>query len=289
MSSLLNFPRLSSASTPPDPSLRHTPVRFTNPLSPKQSRSLTYILGEPWLADDTVHDTDNDTSNDNDHLKLEFIDLPNMAEKGFAAKIRNVLTPEECAHLIANTEAITYETATVTTFGNKQVLDNGYRNSGRCVIDSSATADEVFRRIQHLIPQPNHVKSLGGDHERWALTGINNRLRFLKYSPGGFFKKHRDGAYSEPGLPYTSRNESKLTMMLYLNGGTSDSATFEGGGTSFHGKNGKRGNGGEVVTMQPETGMVLLFEHPLVHSGDELVSGVKYAVRSDVMYKREPE
>jgi prolyl 4-hydroxylase len=33
----------------------------------------------------------------------------------------------------------------------------------------------------------------------------------------------------------------------------------------------------------PEAGMVLLFEHRLMHEGSLLEAGVKYAIRTDVM------
>jgi hypothetical protein len=91
--------------------------------------------------------------------------------------------------------------------------------------------------------------------------------------------------------------------MLYLND------SFEGDRTSFYNKVGATvgatvGAGRtadndmvidkeackiiDKITIQPEAGMVLVFEHPLVHSGDELLSGTKYAIRSDIMYKRNP-
>jgi hypothetical protein len=67
-------------------------------------------------------------------------------------------------------------------------------------------------------------------------------------------------------------------MMLYLNSGGAD---FQGGGTSFFNARGER------FATAPRAGSVLLFEHFLEHQGDELLGGVKYAIRSDVMYKRD--
>jgi hypothetical protein len=40
------------------------------------------------------------------------------------------------------------------------------------------------------------------------------------------------------------------------------------------------------VEVVPRTGMALLFQHALVHEGCVVTHGVKYALRSDVMYRR---
>jgi hypothetical protein len=37
--------------------------------------------------------------------------------------------------------------------------------------------------------------------------------------------------------------------------------------------------------IEPHAGMALLFQHRLLHEGSEVTSGVKYVVRSDVMYR----
>ena len=35
----------------------------------------------------------------------------------------------------------------------------------------------------------------GGSGRKYAVQGINERLRFLKYDPGEFFASHYDGHY----------------------------------------------------------------------------------------------
>ena len=63
--------------------------------------------------------------------------------------------------------------------------------------------------------------------------------------------------------------------MLYLNGG------FEGGNTRFI------GGGGVEHEVSPKPGSVLVFTHDILHDGERLASGVKYIMRSDVMYTEE--
>lgn len=42
------------------------------------------------------------------------------------------------------------------------------------------------------------------------------------------------------------------------------------------------------IDVDPKAGRVLIFQHRrLLHSGDEVQSGVKYTVRSDLMYEYE--
>jgi predicted 2-oxoglutarate/Fe(II)-dependent dioxygenase YbiX len=37
--------------------------------------------------------------------------------------------------------------------------------------------------------------------------------------------------------------------------------------------------------VRPQAGALLLFRHRLMHRGDPVTAGVKYAIRSDVMYR----
>ena len=64
------------------------------------------------------------------------------------------------------------------------------RNSDRCIIDSKVVSKVLWERIKPFMPEnlyPEH-KSLG----------INERLRFLRYDKGMYFKPHYDGAYYVP-------------------------------------------------------------------------------------------
>ena len=39
--------------------------------------------------------------------------------------------------------------------------------------------------------------------------------------------------------------------------------------------------------LTPETGLGLLFQHPIIHEGAEVKAGIKYVVRTDLMYRTE--
>ena len=131
---------------------------------------------------------------------------------------------------------------------------------GYIIKDSVDKAECLWNKIKDTIP--SNFKGL-------EVVGLNERLRFLRYDPGEYFKPHRDGSF----VRADNSEKSLITIQLYLSEG------FEGGETTFFGPN------NEKVSVVPKTGMVLVFEHPLLHEGSLLKSGRKYSMRTDVMYK----
>ena len=99
------------------------------------------------------------------------------------------------------------------------------------------------------------------------VVGANERFRCYRYKRGMRFAMHSDGAFYR-----SEREQSWYTLMVYLN------EEFEGGNTTFFVE--------PEVSIRPRTGMALLFQHPIVHEGSEVTSGVKYVVRTDLMYRR---
>lgn len=168
--------------------------------------------------------------------------------------IKNVLTADECQAYIALTEQAGYEDAPITTAAGF-VMRPDIRNNRRVIIDDFEIAKNLWQRVQAYIPPV-----LEG---RQAL-GLNERFRFYRYDVGQYFAPHYDGSFRRD-----NGEESLLTFMIYLND------DFEGGETRF----------GET-SIQPETGMALIFAHPLLHEGCAVMKGRKYALRSDVMYGR---
>ncbi|GAB1522360.1 hypothetical protein RhiTH_005474 [Rhizoctonia solani] len=111
------------------------------------------------------------------------------------------------------------------------------------------------------------------------MIGFNERLRFLKYSPGQYFRKHCDGNYHDPG----SGRISYYTLQLYLN----DVSPDQGGSTRFWGSPCSSGEHAPYVDVQPKLGRALVFEQAgLLHSGQDVFSGgEKYTIRAELMYE----
>lgn len=168
--------------------------------------------------------------------------------------VSEVMSPQECQEMIARIEPLGFEAAPITTPAGF-VMRPDIRNNERVMFDDVALAAELFGRIRAAVPE-----RLCGRRP----VGVNERFRCYRYTPGQRFAPHYDGAFQR------SRSEcSELTFMVYLNDG------FTGGQTSFLEFD---------VEVAPRPGMALLFQHRLLHEGCRVISGVKYVLRSDVMY-----
>jgi predicted 2-oxoglutarate/Fe(II)-dependent dioxygenase YbiX len=168
-----------------------------------------------------------------------------------------VLSSDECAALVAYTEGKGYTDAPITTsFGF--VMAPEVRNNTRVIDDDEARAAALWERLSPIIP-----RSRGA----WTAVGLNERFRFYRYEVGQRFAWHRDGPFERH-----SGDRSQLTLMIYLN------EDFEGGATEF--------DLFKPLAVRPQTGMALLFHHPVRHQGAPVRSGIKYVLRTDVMYRR---
>jgi hypothetical protein len=62
-----------------------------------------------------------------------------------------------------------------------------------------------------------------------------------------------------------------------------DDGLLRGGATTFHSRDHTR-----RLDVDPKAGRVLIFQQPrLLHSGDDVISGTKYTMRSDLMFEFE--
>lgn len=99
---------------------------------------------------------------------------------------------------------------------------------------------------------------------------------------------HNDGVYETPD----GKQRSFYTLHLYLNDSAQEfekegvphgKGLLRGGATRFHSYDETKG-----LDVDPKMGRVLIFQHKnLLHSGDDVVSGIKYTMRSDLMYERD--
>ncbi|WAQ99481.1 hypothetical protein MAR_023854 [Mya arenaria] len=180
----------------------------------------------------------------------EDVNLPNDFKEKLAFVLYNVLTKEECEDYIKRTEKMGYEDALVNVGGGRQKKMTDVRNNTRCIWDTTEEADRIWQRIKEHVPK---------EFQKRKVLGLNERLRFLKYKPGEYFKPHQDGSY------FRENGEKSFG--------------FQGGSTTFMNFNLK--NPVEVV---PKTGSILVFQHDIMHEGSLLKKGKKYTMRTDVMY-----
>ncbi|MFN8393761.1 MAG: 2OG-Fe(II) oxygenase [Bacteroidia bacterium] len=165
------------------------------------------------------------------------------------------LTPAECNELIAQSEAMGYEEAKVS-LSSGAVKMPGLRNNYRLIFSDKGLADRYWELVRMAVPE---------EMDGALAVGLNEQFRFYKYGSGQRFKRHIDGRFRR-----NEKEESRITFMIYLN------EDYEGGETAF-----------DDVTIHPRTGDALLFIHEQKHESIPIRSGVKYVLRSDVMYARE--
>mmetsp|Transcript_114808 Transcript_114808/g.356584 ORF Transcript_114808/g.356584 Transcript_114808/m.356584 type:complete len:367 (-) Transcript_114808:88-1188(-) len=203
-----------------------------------------------------------------EHLTAEAdeLELPTGAAGSFARVVRGVLCDEECAELLAHVNAKGFTPALVNMGGDLQQLMPHYRDGHRVIVDSPEVAARLFEALRPHLPDqlPNGSR----------LVELNERLRFLCYTPGQSFDEHYDGCYRRPlGHPRMG-DRSYVTVQVYLHDVPEDC----GGATTFY------PGRGSAVAYQPEAGSALLFTQDLPHEGSLVKAGIKYTLRTEAMY-----
>ncbi|KAJ7803527.1 oxidoreductase [Mycena olivaceomarginata] len=173
-----------------------------------------------------------------------------------------------------------------------------YRNGERIIYESFDLSEKIFEKVRpHLkdIEQTTYINTQKAV-QKWRMVRLNERLRFLRYPKGGFFRGHCDGIYLDQYLhiPHLSSQHSKLeqgnqTKDLLHAAILSPIRCFgsfvpaQGGSTRFL----TRALGTKYADVEAVPGRVLVFQHAgLFHTGEEVIDGVKCAMRSDILYER---
>lgn len=126
------------------------------------------------------------------------------------------------------------------------------------------------------------VKPFGfGNQGIWIPKFVNPQLRFMKYSPGQHFKRHRDG-----GFVINDDLRSVFTIIIYLN------HSFSGGEThlyDFQDMDDIPMDSEDIearkITILPQTGKLLVFNHDFIHEATPILEqsvNAKYILRTDV-------
>ncbi|KAJ3539162.1 hypothetical protein NMY22_g4856 [Coprinellus aureogranulatus] len=209
---------------------------------------------------------------------------------GYYAKIiDDVFTPAECDALIALAQSDGKQfTQAYLNFGmgaNDKFMDLDFRNSDRILRFDKPAADQIYQR---LLPYISEITALTPGHQywervatidkrqrlTWKLVGVNERLSYLRYGEGQYFREHVDTFVELP-----DGRKSLFTIQIYLG-----EDGVEGGATRL-----QEPRGGErYIDVEPKKGRVLIFQQAHIrHSGEDVVKGNKYTLRSDLMYVKE--
>ncbi|CAM9970951.1 unnamed protein product, partial [Hapterophycus canaliculatus] len=197
--------------------------------------------------------------------------------------IESLLSPRECAAWIRYGEDEGFERSFHT-----QTSEIAHRDNGRITLHSAEVAAALFARVGPFVPT---------EMDGRTAVACNSNIRIYRYAVGQRFGKHIDESVEDE-----SGHLSQWTVLVYLNGGgggegvVSDGAAgggigpgeegapLRGGETVFY-----KGNyGGKIAaSFSPKRGACLVHGHGrqcLLHEGAAVTSGVKYLLRTDVMY-----
>ncbi len=177
--------------------------------------------------------------------------------------IENFFSKKECELLIRMTE----NTGFASINYNKS-----YRSNDRLMTQSIKLMQIVFNRILQYECIPKKF-------DNWIINNVNPQFRFCRYRPGQHFSKHLDGRFIK-----TDDEKSFLTLNIYLN------ENFENGTIRFYLD--EKDQSIITQTFKPKVGLAVIFNHETksyLHDGEMVSNGVKYLLRTDIMYKKEKE
>jgi hypothetical protein len=187
--------------------------------------------------------------------------------------LHGLMSPRECRALIAHAEGLGFTHAGLAVGDDTYRVNLAARNNLRVVLDAPALADGLWRRVRELLPT---------HHEGAPLRGLNTRFRVYRYDVGMRFSPHVDVRTRVP------LGETRASLVVFL------SDEFTGGETRFFEVKDRRSRRGEgrarkfdnrvQFAARPGVGGAVVFDHLRLHEGAEVTAGVKYAVRSDVVY-----
>lgn len=176
----------------------------------------------------------------------------------------DIFSATECSRLIELTETCGY-------------VDCGfladYRSNTRVMTRDPMFAERLYHRIKECFPLQYVLNGVV-----WELCGLDDRLRWCRYTKGQHF-----GVHCDDKCDLSADCKSFYTVNVYLNDGHKD---FKGGRTLFfRGKYEMHPNEAVIAT----TGCALVFNHfpdRILHSGERVTEGVKYLMHADVLYRK---
>ena len=156
-----------------------------------------------------------------------------------------LLSAAECEALITKAETAGFKVARMQSRG---------RNNRETFVRCPQTMDTVLTRLTQQVAADPTL-----DFQVLRLGPI---LECYRYQTGEFVAPHSDAPRDlEPGL------KSTYTLVIYL------SDEIEGGDTVFPNR---------AISVCPQRGRAVLFDHAIRHEGATVTAGMKYIVRTDV-------
>jgi predicted 2-oxoglutarate/Fe(II)-dependent dioxygenase YbiX len=180
--------------------------------------------------------------------------------------VRDFLSPDECAEVIAAAADSEAEPATINRQGQE-----GY--------------DQQARSTHQLAMPDRLVDALHG-----RLQGLRGRLQdhfavdvadcrspiFLRYGVGDFFHVHAD-ASDHPDAPERIRSR-KISLVLFVNDMASGDGSFQGGALTFYDLFPDEALRDRGFSLPPVAGLLVGFPATMRHEVQAITQGTRYSV-----------
>eukprot|EP00026_Physarum_polycephalum_P003215 Phypoly_transcript_03225.p1 GENE.Phypoly_transcript_03225~~Phypoly_transcript_03225.p1 ORF type:complete len:786 (+),score=88.51 Phypoly_transcript_03225:55-2412(+) len=178
--------------------------------------------------------------------------------------ISNFLTAEECNYYIEQGMKMGFD----KLIGE---YPQHYRNSTRCLTRSEELAAKLFERLKAHFRRSDvdDARPYGFNIEgKWIPVGLNDVFKLSCYLEKSHFYKHYDGCFV-----VNDDCRSIFTLLVYLNN------DYQGGSTRFAAPP-------KSATVTGETGKAVIFNHDLGHTGNVVTKGVKFVMKTEVLFRR---
>ncbi|RYE22591.1 MAG: 2OG-Fe(II) oxygenase [Sphingobacteriaceae bacterium] len=192
-------------------------------------------------------------------------------------------TIQECDQLLSEQE--NFHPATIlqdTDDGVEQIVDTTYRHHDRSMGFDTDLSVRLYEKVKDTLPPV----CFDEEKQPWKLVKMNPFMRYLRYSPGQFFKAHQDEATEllDNNEGANGKLMSFITLQLYLSDNTEGATAFY---QHFPLVNHEKNDiSTPDVKILPRKGDVVLFQHDLIHEGQPLLKEYKYTLRTDVLYRK---
>jgi 2OG-Fe(II) oxygenase superfamily len=205
---------------------------------------------------------------------------------------RNFLSLTECRAWIDFVEQsgeLEYVSHPATRYNANRECSRWQRNDWHFadLIFQRLVATGILHQFQSNLssfPSSRCRTSHAGNKSSYIPVACNGNLRLYKYEKGMSFGRHVDECND------TQRGQTEVTILIYL-------SSCQGGATRFHsatmhniskkGTTQKSSSSSSSFAFVPEAGSILLHVHGdqcLEHEADPVVSGIKYVLRTDLVY-----
>jgi len=189
--------------------------------------------------------------------------------------IDGVLTERECETVWRAAESAGFE----FTSSRGPAFGEADRSCGRIAFDDPELARALWERCglceaaSPVLASPRPQRR-GHSNKPSPPLGLHANIRFYRYSEGDLFGPHVDQS-----VRVGADARTLYTLLVYLG----CDAGLQGGETVFYDVSGRK----VVCSVTPRAGRALVHRHGdecLVHEGRPILSGVKYVLRSDIVF-----